>query len=60
MSEPLVLPRNCSNCAHWDGDCHCALPRLDAPIVGAIVEPESVVCLRHEAPEPEPLDGDKP
>lgn len=49
--EPLILPRNCATCAHWDGDCHCALPRINAPIVGAIVSPESVVCIEHEPKE---------
>jgi hypothetical protein len=51
MSEPLILPRNCANCAHFDGDCHCAL--RSAVLRGAIHEPELVVCAKHK-----PKDAD--
>ncbi|MFN0314752.1 MAG: hypothetical protein ACKVQA_06930 [Burkholderiales bacterium] len=52
--EPLILPRNCGNCAHFDEDAHCALHYRDQLIRGAIIEPELVVCGKHE-----PKEGDE-
>lgn len=47
------LTRYCANCAHFDGDGHCALPTLDALIPGFIADPERVVCEEHEEQEPD-------
>lgn len=62
MSEPLKLPRNCGNCAHFDGDCWCSLPVMLRHMRGAIVEPGHLVCSKHEldteAAHNEPLDGE--
>lgn len=33
MSEPLVLPRNCANCAHFDGEHWCTLAEKCADFV---------------------------
>lgn len=68
MSEPLVLPRNCANCAHYDGEGWCALPArmsrtisrffvANRPIPGYIGAPSMVVCAQHEQREPEPVEG---
>jgi len=46
--EPLILPRNCGNCAHYDGDHYCALHRNDRLLAGWIIEPEQVVCAKHK------------
>ena len=48
MNEPVVLPRNCGNCRWFDGDCHCGLPWRDALLSGAILEPDQVMCSKHE------------
>lgn len=49
MAEPLVLPRNCGNCAWWDGDCHCAIPPTrGARLIAVITAPAMVVCGKHE------------
>jgi hypothetical protein len=53
MSEPLILPRNCGNCQHFDEDCHCGLRWADSVLRGPIIEPNEVVCAKHE-----PLDAD--
>jgi hypothetical protein len=52
MSEPLVLPRNCANCAHFDGEHWCALGE-QARVVGFIWAAPLVVCAKHEPKEPE-------
>lgn len=44
----VTLPRNCGNCQFWDGDVHCSLPVKQTVIIGAIVDPEQVVCSQHE------------
>jgi len=55
--EPLILPRNCSTCHHYDGDHYCALPRNERQLAGAILEAESVVCSKHEPLRPEDVEG---
>jgi len=57
MNEPLILPRNCANCAHYDGDHYCALPRNERLLAGWIIEPEQVVCAKQENKEPETVEG---
>lgn len=48
-TEPLVLPRNCGNCQHFDGDSHCALPRrLGAVLIHRVIDRSRVVCVKHE------------
>lgn len=47
--KPLTL--YCANCDHFNGDAHCSLPVDQQLIRGAIVEPESVVCEKHEPKE---------
>ena len=49
----MVLPQNCANCAHYDGDGFCALPHGDKLIHGFIEEAEAVVCVEHTTPEAE-------
>jgi len=53
MSEPLILPRNCDNCRHFDAEHWCALKEKDALIDGYIIDPVRVVCEKHE-----PKDAD--
>lgn len=48
MNEPLILSRNCANCEWFDADCHCGLPWREALIRGGILEPEQVVCAKHQ------------
>ena len=40
----LLKVRNCSLCAHFDGEGWCALPEDDKAISGYIPEPAKVVC----------------
>lgn len=52
--EPLVLPRNCANCAHFDGEGWCAMPRPAlSPLTSFIGAPSMVVCIKHEPKAPE-------
>lgn len=44
-----VLPSSWSNCEHWDGDVHCALPDSTKLIFGHIKQPALVVCSRYDA-----------
>jgi hypothetical protein len=44
----MELPLNCANCAHFDGDGHCALPMDGKLITGYIPVPALVVCVEHE------------
>jgi hypothetical protein len=43
----LENPENCSSCAHFDQDCHCALPIQDQ-IISYIGDPLKVVCAKWE------------
>lgn len=57
----MNLPQNCANCAHFDGDCHCALP-VEDQLIGYISDPYQVVCAKwteqEEEEDPEfPLQG---
>lgn len=49
--QPLILPRTCSNCQHYDGDHYCALKYVHQLIHGYIAAPLQVVCAKHEAKE---------
>lgn len=51
--EPLVLQRNCGNCRFFDEDCHCSLRRREVLITGGIIDPNRVVCEKHEEQERE-------
>lgn len=58
----MELPRNCSNCDHFDGDCFCALPTAAKVILGAIQHPAMVTCalwVKKDAPD-EPETGTTP
>ena len=48
MNDPLILSRSCATCRWFDGDCHCGLPWRDALLSGAILEPDQVMCSKHE------------
>lgn len=48
MKEPLVLPRNCWNCEHFDGEHWCSLLLKDKLIPGYIADHAKVVCAKHE------------
>ena len=50
--EPLILSRNCSNCANWDEDAHCAIRGVRLIRCG-IVDPTRVVCDQHQPKEAE-------
>lgn len=50
--ELLVLPRNCANCAHFDGEHWCRLAEKER-IVGFIWAAPLVVCAKHKPQEPE-------
>lgn len=52
MSEPLILPRNCANCAHFDGEHWCALGEKER-VVGFIWHASLVVCAKHEPSKPD-------
>ena len=53
MNKPLILPRNCGNCQHWDGDKWCSLPWREVLIQGPTNLPAQVVCAKHKPQEPE-------
>lgn len=57
MSEPLILPRFCANCAHFDGEGWCALPRHESPLPGYIGAPSIVVCTKHEPASADDVEG---
>lgn len=51
----LWLPRNCANCRFFDGDVHCAIK--GARLIPYIVEPESLVCIKHEPKDADDVEG---
>lgn len=55
MSEPLILPRNCGNCQHFDGDAHCAAK--GARLIQSIPWPRGVVCEKHEPKDADDVEG---
>ena len=59
MSEPLILPRNCGNCQHFDGEGWCALPNdgKPRPLYHFIYSPSDVTCTRQEPKDSDDVDG---
>ena len=56
--ELLVLPRNCSNCQHFDGEGWCALPAgADKAITGFIRYGARVTCTKHEPQDADDVEG---
>ena len=47
----IMLPLNCDNCRHFDGENWCALPSTRMLIAGYIQHPKLVVCALHEPKE---------
>ena len=56
MSEPLILPRNCSNCQHFDED-YCTLPSVRVLVQGYIKAPARVTCAEHEPKDADDVEG---
>jgi len=50
------LPRNCANCAHFDGEHWCALAEKER-IVGFIWDAPLVVCAKHEPKDDADVQG---
>jgi len=49
-SNPLELilkAVSCSNCVHFDGDCHCSLP-IGTRVVSWIEDSTKIVCVKWE------------
>lgn len=57
MSEPLILPRTCGNCHHWDGEHWCALLLKHKLIVGYITDEKRVVCEKHQPKDADDVEG---
>lgn len=57
MSEPLILPRNCGNCQHFDGEGWCALVLKEKLILGFIVDPALVSCTKHQDKDADDVEG---